>query len=147
VEPAHDAFELAVARAAVAAGRPLLAICRGLQVLNVALGGTLHQHITDSETTVPHRKHHHEVSIDATSRLAEATGATTVVGHSYHHQALDRVGEGLRVTARAADGIVEGAELTDGWVVGVQWHPEDTAEDDPRQQALFDAFVARAAGS
>ena len=136
VDADHDALDLAVARTAVELGLPLLAICRGHQVLNVALGGTLVQHIDD------HRHVHHAVTLAPGSLVAAAVGHTTPVGHSMHHQAIDRVGEGLAVTGRADDGTIEAVELSGGaWVVGVQWHPEDTAADDPDQQRLFDAFV------
>jgi putative glutamine amidotransferase len=145
VRAEHDAFEIALARAAVAADLPLLAICRGMQVLNVALGGTLHQHISDGETTVKHRFEMHEVALAEGCRAALAIGTTRPVGHSVHHQAVDVVAPVLAVTAHAADGTVEGVEHPDRrWVVGVQWHPEDTAGDDGEQQALFDALVAEA---
>jgi putative glutamine amidotransferase len=138
----HDAFELALLRAAVEQGRPVLAICRGLQLLNVAQGGTLFQHITDGETTVHHRGHLHALEVSQGCRLAAAVGAGSLDGWSMHHQAVARLGLDLVVTARAADGVIEGVELPDGWVVGVQWHPEDTAAEDPLQQRLFDAFAA-----
>ncbi len=132
----HDAFDLACARAAIELGRPLLAICRGHQVLNVALGGSLVQHIDE------HRFVHHGVALEPTCLAALAIGHTRPVGHSVHHQAIDRLGAGLVVTGRADDGTIEAVELPDAWVVGVQWHPEDTAEHDGDQQRLFDAFVA-----
>lgn len=141
----HDAFELALLRAAVEQGLPVLAICRGFQLLNVAQGGTLDQHITDGETTVRHRGHLHAVDVSQGCRLAAAVGAGSVEGWSMHHQAVDRLGRDLVVTARAADGVIEGMELPEGWVVGVQWHPEDTAADDPVQQRLFNAFVEECA--
>ena len=136
VDADHDGLDLAVARAAVEVGVPLLAICRGHQVLNVALGGTLVQHIDD------HRYVHHTVTLEPGSLVAAAIGNTAPVGHSVHHQAIDRLGDGLVVTGRADDGTIEAVEVPGRWVVGVQWHPEDTAADDPDQQRLFDAFVA-----
>ena len=141
----HDEWELAVTRTAIELDLPMLAICRGFQVLNVARGGTLHQHITDDETTVKHRFELHPVDLDPSSRAASAMGTNRPVGHSVHHQAIDRLGDGLAVTAHADDGTVEAAEL-DGarWVVGVQWHPEDTADSDPHQQGLFDELVRQA---
>jgi putative glutamine amidotransferase len=142
VDEAHDAFELAAVRVAIEMGLPVLAICRGFQVLNVALGGTLHQHLT--ETTVAHRLAHHPVQLVPGCRAAVAMGTTRPLGHSVHHQAVDRLGTGLVVTGHAGDGVVEAAELATGWVVGVQWHPEDTAPDDPANQGLFDAFANRA---
>ena len=154
-ESDRDAFEIGMLHAAIAANVPVLAICRGHQVLNVAFGGTLHQHITDRDDVVGHGipaqddgAELHEVDVDEGSRLGDALGATRAVCSSHHHQAVDKVGEGLRVVARAPDGIVEGLELADTaapWAVGVQWHPEETAEHDPVQQRLFDRFVAEAA--
>ena len=141
----QDAFELALLRAALEEGLPVLAICRGLQLLNVAQGGTLDQHITDGETTVHHRGHLHAVEVSHGCRLAAALGSGSVEGWSMHHQAVERLGRDLVVTARADDGVIEGVELPEGWVVGVQWHPEDTAADDPVQQRLFDAFAAACA--
>jgi putative glutamine amidotransferase len=143
VEPAHDRVELAVVAAALDVGVPVLAICRGMQVLNVALGGTLVQHLEPS--AVDHLDALHEVAVSPGSRLASALGTTAVTGHSWHHQALDRLGDGLVVTGRAADGVVEAVELPGRWVLGVQWHPEDTAAEDPVNQRLFDAFVAACA--
>lgn len=149
----RDAFELALAQAALDQQMPTLAICRGHQVLNVVLGGSLDQHITDRPDGLGHGKpgvaggtQLHEVELFAGSRVFAAMGAGTVEVSSQHHQAIDVLGEGLRVTARAADGVIEAVER-DGepWVVGVQWHPEDTAATDPAQQRLFDAFVAAAA--
>jgi putative glutamine amidotransferase len=135
----HDEVELAVVHAALGADLPLLAICRGMQVLNVALGGTLVQHIGSEAhwfqlTTVNH---------DAGSLLAKAMGAEQTQGcHCVHHQALDRVADALQVTSRDADGMVHGAQLSGArWVVATQWHPEDTAAKDARQQALFDELV------
>lgn len=144
VDTTQDSFEFALVEAAIAIELPVLAICRGMQVLNVARGGTLVQHLPDDLSRNPHRKVHHEVHLADGSFVAEAVGAIDVSGHSVHHQAVDRVGQGLRVTGRASDGVVEAIELDHGWVVGVQWHPEDTAEHDPHQSALFEALVQQA---
>jgi putative glutamine amidotransferase len=152
VSHVRDAFELALARAAINRGMPTLAICRGAQVLNVLLGGTLDQHITGRAGLIGHGTPGveggatlHEIELDPDSRLGAAMGTTTAECSSHHHQAVDRLGEGLRVTVRAPDGIIEGIELAgDAWIVGAQWHPEDTAGRDPVQQALFDTFVHRA---
>jgi putative glutamine amidotransferase len=150
----RDTCELVLTRAALARRLPVLAICRGHQVLDVALGGTLDQDITGRDGLLEHGvpgvedgARLHDVDVDPASRLAEAMGTTHVTVSSHHHQAVDRVGEGLRVVARAADGVVEGIELADPggpWVVGAQWHPEDTAESDSPHQRLFDAFVREA---
>ncbi|QYX75618.1 gamma-glutamyl-gamma-aminobutyrate hydrolase family protein [Streptomyces akebiae] len=145
VDETQDAFDLDVARAALDLGIPLLAICRGLQVVDVALGGTLEQDMGG-----PGREHRHlvhPVELRSGTAVERATGAQKVEVSCYHHQRVDRLGEGLEVTARAADGTVEGLELpgSPGWFTAVQWHPEDTAHEDPAQQGLFDALV-RAAG-
>ena len=148
-----DAFEIPLARAAVAAGLPTLAVCRGIQVLNVALGGSLIQHI-EQRPGSPGTDHGdpgarvavHPVRLAPGSRIAGAMGAPEPTCTSEHHQAVARLGEGLVATAWTADGVVEGVEHRDGWVVGVQWHPEVTAGSEPAQQGLFDAFVRRAAG-
>ena len=148
----RDGFELPLARAAVARGMPTLAICRGHQVLNVALGGTLEQHIVSGD--VPHGMPGvargsitHQVRVQDGSRLATAMGATVAAVSSQHHQAVDKLGDDLEAVAWADDGVIEGIELTgdDQWVVGVQWHPEDTAGTDGVQQRLFDAFVTEVA--
>ena len=152
VNPVRDGFEIPMLRAAIDHAIPTLAICRGVQVLNVALGGTLHQHISDREELVAHRTEEgtegvlHDVRLQPGSRLAKAMGAERVETFSHHHQALDRLGEGLTPVAWADDGLLEAVELDAGWVVGIQWHAEATAAADPVQQALFEAFVEQAAG-
>ena len=146
-----DDFELALARDALAGELPTLAICRGLQVLNVALGGTLHQHIPEHPGVEPHGRpgepnggRTQEVNVDAGSLLAKVMGTTRAVATCHHHQAVDAVGDGLVIVARADDGIVEGLELepAGGWLLAVQWHPEDTAATDPANQNLFNALVS-----
>jgi putative glutamine amidotransferase len=140
----HDSVDLALAVAAIAQDKPVLAICRGHQVLNVALNGTLFQHLPDvigKRAAAGHDHHHHHLDVVAGSRTALAMGTTRPYGHCVHHQAIDQLGDGLVVTAWSGD-VIEGVELADRWVVGVQWHPEDTAAKDPVQQALFDAFVS-----
>ena len=150
----RDQFEISLLRAAIDEGIPVLGICRGHQVLNVAFGGTLHQHITDRDDLIGHGipaqdegAEIHEVLVDDGTRLAEALGGSRAMCSSHHHQAVDDVGRGLKVVARASDGIVEGLELENddaAWLVSVQWHPEETAERDSMQQGLFDRFVAEA---
>lgn len=154
VNPARDGIEVALARHAAQAGLPCLCICRGAQVLNVALGGSLVQHLPERvgdglAHRVPPRRHaFHEVRVEPDTLLARVVGAGATLGASSHHQAVDRVGRGLRVNARAADGTVEGVELEGHpWLLAVQWHPELTAASDPRQQALFDGLVAAALGA
>jgi len=135
----HDDAELAVVSAVLDRDVPMLAICRGLQVLTVATGGSLVQDIGSEE----HWFRHTTVDVVAGSRTAAALGGHTIGGcHCVHHQAVDRLGEGMVLTA-TGDGIVHAAEVEGArWIVGVQWHPEDTAADDPTQQALFDTLVA-----
>lgn len=144
VDEVQDAFDLEVARHAVHLGLPLLAVCRGLQVVNVALGGTLEQDMGGPDGE--HRHVVHPVAILRGTLLERATGVQKVEASCYHHQRVDRVGAGLAVTARAADGTVEGLELpgAQGWFTAVQWHPEDTAHEDPAQQGLFDALIRAA---
>lgn len=121
LEPERDAYELALARAAVDRGLPILGICRGHQLINVALGGTLHQHISGHRGK-PTRDGHN-VNVEEGSHLATLYGTQATV-NSLHHQATDRAGEGLAITARAGDGTVEGAEHESGRILTVQWHPE-----------------------
>jgi len=145
VDPGRDASELALLDAALHADVPVLAICRGMQLLDVYLGGTLYQHVPD---VVGHDGHQPargcfadvEVTTEAGSLVAKVMGETAVVRCS-HHQALDRLGEGLVVTARAADGLAEAVELPSArFVVGVQWHPEENA-DEHLFRALLDAMA------
>ncbi len=148
----RDEAELALVKAAMRLALPVMAICRGLQILNVAAGGTLHQHLPEVEGTHAHglpvngTSVLHDVKVAAGTRLADVSGSEMLSCTSYHHQGIDRLGEGLVSTAWSDDGLVEGLEPdADGpWVMGVQWHPEMTAAEDPSQQALFDGFVARA---
>lgn len=153
VDPLRDEAEVGLVRAAMAMGRPTLAICRGLQVLNVALGGTLHQHLPDHQGLDIHghpltgASVIHEVKVAPATRLAEAGRSEVLRCTSHHHQGIDRLGHGLVPVAWSGDGLVEGVELSGDdrrWLVGVQWHPETTAAEDPDQQALFDALVERA---
>jgi len=142
VDPVRDAAELALIAAARARGLPILAICRGIQILNVALGGTLYQDL-DSERPgpVPHNDEtgRHPVHVEAGSLLERALGARSASVNSRHHQAIRDLAPGLKAVAWADDGIIEGAEPSDAkepWMVAVQWHPEDLTE-----RALFDGFA------
>ncbi|MEU3570972.1 gamma-glutamyl-gamma-aminobutyrate hydrolase family protein [Kitasatospora sp. NPDC036755] len=147
VDDEQDAFDLELARQALAGRVPLLAVCRGLQVVNTVLGGTLHQDMGGPGRE--HRHVRHPVRPAPGSLLAGITGGGEVTVSCYHHQHVDLPGEGLSVTARAADGTVEAVELPghDGWFAAVQWHPEDTAHEDRAQQRLFDALVRAARGA
>jgi putative glutamine amidotransferase len=144
VDDEQDGFDLAVARHALAVGLPLLAVCRGLQVVNTVLGGTLHQDMGGPEHE--HRHVVHPVALRSGSLVAAAMGTGKTEASCYHHQCVDRPGSGLVVTATAADGTIEGLELpgAEGWFTGVQWHPEDTAHQGPAHQGLFDALVRAA---
>ena len=151
IDPTLDAFEIALVDVALALDLPVLAICRGHQLLNVALGGTLDQHITDrpgiqlhgDPSAAPGGGVDHDVTIAPDTRLAAALGATRCSARSHHHQAIADLAPKATATAWTDDGVIEGYELADGWVVSVQWHPEATAADDPIQQRLFDTFVAQ----
>ncbi|MGW5546125.1 gamma-glutamyl-gamma-aminobutyrate hydrolase family protein [Streptomyces sp. NPDC003998] len=144
VDDLQDTFDLKVARACLDLGLPLLAVCRGMQVVNVALGGTLEQDMGGPEHE--HRHLVHPVAIRPGTLLEQAAGAEKADASCYHHQRVERPGRGLTVTATAADGTVEGLELPGAraWFTAVQWHPEDTAPEDPAQQGLFDALVRAA---
>jgi putative glutamine amidotransferase len=146
-EPDLDRFELAVARRADARQMPILAICRGTQALNVARGGALHQHLPEISTEIAHRQRQpgdqtsHAVEIDPDSRLAAVLGDDEIDVNSFHHQAIDRLGAGLRVSARAPDGTIEAVEDPDRpFLIGVQWHAE-TLVHRPYEAALFSNFV------
>ena len=149
----RDDFEIGLARRAVESNKPVLAICRGIQVLNVALGGTLEPHLPDRKGLVAHGNPtgtqpwvEHEVKVAESSRIAEACGRVAFAARAAHHQAVKELGRGLTAVAWTEDGVIEGieAEPGRGWVVGVQWHPERTADRDETQQALFDGFVSAA---
>jgi putative glutamine amidotransferase len=147
----RDETELALIRWAIEEGKPLLAICRGIQVVNVALGGTLYQ---DLQAQAPEAERHdwspgyprdyiaHSVSISPQTRLGRIVGADPLPVNSFHHQAIKHVAPELTVTARAPDQIIEAVEgKGHPFVVGVQWHPEGLAREDARAQRLFDALV------
>ena len=147
VDLVQDAFDLAVARVALAGGLPLLAICRGTQVVNVTLGGTLIQDMDEQGGPVGHHRHHrHHVAVSP-GTLAESVIGDTVEASCYHHQALAELGRGLAVAARAEEGVIEAVERpgAPGWFLGVQWHPEDRYAEDPKHLAIFESFVAAAA--
>jgi putative glutamine amidotransferase len=154
VNEKRDATEIALLEAAQARATPTLTICRGVQLLNVALGGSLVQDIpSERPSEIVHDSPHerdarvHDVAVKAGSHLASALGATRLPVNSFHHQAIDEVAEYLRVTAWAPDGIIEGIEWAndDWWVLGVQWHPEELiATAEPWDRGLFRALVERA---
>jgi len=155
VNAARDATEAALVEEARARGTPVLAICRGIQILNVALGGSLVQDIpTQCESTIDHDEEgartsrSHEISIEPGSLIAKAVGTEHCSVNSFHHQSVKRVADGMRVTARSPDGIIEGIESTDEdwWAMGVQWHPEEMTESaEPWDRGLFKAFAKQLA--
>lgn len=157
LNPVRDSTELKITRLAMAKNLPILAICRGLQLVNVARGGSLHVHLPEVVgEQIPHRSPSrtpvaHGVEVMPTSMLAKAMGTSQVTTSSWHHQAVDSLGEGLHAVAWAQDGTVEAIELIESqrnsgkpYLVAVQWHPELTAAKDESQQALFNDLVREA---
>ena len=147
-DDARDELETSLLREALAANLPVLAICRGMQLFNVAQGGTL---IQDLENSAVHQVHGsdpglpaHQILVEPDTRLAAILGAGAHAVNSRHHQAVERVGAGLRVTARSTpDGVIEALERSDRrFALAVQWHPEDQALRDATQMKLFEAFAA-----
>ncbi|MHA7277832.1 gamma-glutamyl-gamma-aminobutyrate hydrolase family protein [Arthrobacter sp. Hz1] len=144
-QPSRDSHDLALTRAALAVELPLFAICRGAQILNVALGGSLIQHVPD---VLPASRYQPAPGVFGSVEFTTATGSISAgllgpraTAPCYHHQALDNVAAGLRVTATAADGTIEAVETTSGgWVLGVQFHPEQ----DPGDLRLFEGFIEAA---
>jgi putative glutamine amidotransferase len=152
INPRRDRWEIALVREARARRIPTLAICRGIQILNVALGGTLVQDIPAQwPGALPHEDgergaRSHPLEIVTGSATEGALGGTLIAVNSIHHQAIDKLASGLRITARSPDGLVEAVETEDDgwWVVGVQWHPEElTCTAEPWDRGLFAAFAER----
>jgi gamma-glutamyl-gamma-aminobutyrate hydrolase PuuD len=153
LEPDRDELELALVTEAVLTGLPMLAICRGVQVLNIALGGSLHQNLPDLPLPVEHGQAPVGDAVDHPVRVADGTTLSELCGpalaacNSQHHQGIDRLGAGLVAVGWSEDGLIEAVETVGqdgwrpGWALGVQWHPERTAADDQSQQVLFDALV------
>jgi putative glutamine amidotransferase len=151
VNPAVDELELAICRAADELGMPMLGICRGAQLLNVARGGTLHQHLPDvTDGSVSHRQREpgavatHTVRVAPDSRLAQTTGGGSISVNSFHHQGIERLGQGLRAVACSEDGMIEAVEDSAGApLLGVQWHAE-TLTARAEELALFERLVEAA---
>ncbi|MFN0095565.1 MAG: gamma-glutamyl-gamma-aminobutyrate hydrolase family protein [Dehalococcoidia bacterium] len=155
VSDERDAFEAALIERALAARLPLFCICRGMQILNVALGGSLHQDIpSDFATTIQHAQTDpretptHAVHVQPETKLAALLGAGELRVNSMHHQSVRRLGAGLEAVAWAPDGVVEAVELPrhDGFLAAVQWHPEELAATIGHAKALFAALTAAARG-
>ena len=146
----RDAMELALMRALLTHPKPVLAICRGMQILNTVLGGTLHVHLPDvvGESVLhrapPRDPIQHSIQVAADSELAKVIGQQVHTA-SWHHQAIDQLGQGLKAVAWAPDGVIEAVEL-DGRpdLLAVQWHPEITAAEDDGQQHMFDWLIKQA---
>jgi putative glutamine amidotransferase len=155
--PERDAFEIALVGLALRRGMPVFGICRGMQVLNVALGGTLYQDLPSqwAQDLLKHRQATpkwqptHEVRVSEGSYIAEVIGRESVKVNSYHHQGIRDLAEGLIVTGRSSDGVIEAVEaedLSERWLLGVQWHAEAMRGAGPQQESLFDAHVSAAEG-
>jgi putative glutamine amidotransferase len=153
VAPSRDALETSVTHMALEKNTPLLAICRGIQVLNVALGGTLYQDVgTEPGTAIQHSQKEardqatHKVTVAPGSRLAKVLGTDDVEVNSFHHQVIKALGRGLKPVAWAPDKLVEGVELDDDsrFVVGVQWHPEHLVGGSESARRLFASLIAAA---
>src|ERR1700682_1909217 len=154
VDPGRDALDFGVLTAARRAGTPVLAICRGLQVVNVALGGTLVQDLpTQRPSPLVHdtpgkvkTRREHEVAVKPGTRLASGADGQRLEVNSRHHQAVGRLGEGLVLSAAAPDGLVEAAETgpEEPWLVAVQWHPENLSPDGDRTSRRLFTEIARA---
>jgi putative glutamine amidotransferase len=153
VDEALDSTELALTRWAVTADRPLLTICRGIHVLNVALGGTLYQDIPSQlpgalehhrfrSRGYPPNDQAHDVQVEPSSLLAAALGSSMVTTNSRHHQVIKAPAPELTAVAHTSDGLIEGAEIPGArFAVGVQWHPENLVDEDPHMRRLFETFV------
>ena len=146
----RDAMELALMRALLTHPKPVLAICRGMQILNTVLGGTLHVHLPDvvGESVLhrapPRDPIQHSIQVAADSELAKVIGQQVHTA-SWHHQAIDQLGQGLKAVAWAPDGVIEAVELEGRQdLLAVQWHPEITAAEDDGQQHMFDWLIKQA---
>ena len=154
VDPRRDVNELAMVAEARARDLPILGICRGIQLCNVAFGGTLFQDLPsqrpgaiDHDPPTRRDVRSHPITVTEQSRLAGIFGTTEFAANSFHHQAIDRLGTGLVATAHAPDGVIEGVESADPneWIVAVQWHPEELAQQpDAADLRLFAALIAAA---
>ncbi|MCB0075949.1 MAG: gamma-glutamyl-gamma-aminobutyrate hydrolase family protein [Anaerolineales bacterium] len=156
-DPDRDATEIQLVRWAVQDHKPVFGVCRGVQVINVACGGTLHQDVAQAyPNSIKHdyfpvqgryERHllTHSVEVDAHSDLGRMLGVPRLKVNSMHHQAIDRLGNGLIATSWSPDGVVESVEsINNHYLLGVQWHPEELADTDPRMRRLFRYFIREA---
>lgn len=153
--PERDAFEMALLEMALRRGIPIFGICRGLQILNVALGGTLYQdlpaqfgnYVLKHRQDTPKWQPSHEVEIHGDSWVGEIVDKSVIKVNSYHHQGIKDLADGLVVTARSSDGVIEAVEARDfseRWLLGVQWHAEAMRDAGPEHGHLFEAHVSAA---
>lgn len=149
IDDERDAGEFKIAAVVLERQIPTLAICRGIQILNIQLGGTLHEHLSETygekilHRLPPRVACKHYVDIVPETKLAGIIGQSEIEIVSWHHQALKDIAKDITVTARSSDGVIEGIEIdSHPWLVGVQWHPELSAADDILQQKLFNALVS-----
>ncbi|HEV8051270.1 MAG TPA: gamma-glutamyl-gamma-aminobutyrate hydrolase family protein [Parachlamydiaceae bacterium] len=151
--PDRDYFELGLIKAVLAQKKPILGICRGLQIINVSLGGTLHQDIASefANTCVLHRQQSlehvgcHSVKLSEGSILQRIFDVDSLITNSFHHQSIKTLGSGLTPTAQTSDGIIEGVEMPqEKFIIGVQWHPECMLKSDPNTIKLFKSFIQAA---
>ena len=150
VDRSRDVFEVALVRGARERGLPVLGVCRGMELINVAYGGTLRggvRHEAADDAALPGLRdaRAHVISLTPESRVAHVIGREDVEAICLHHQATDRIGDGLRVTGAASDGIAEVVEDPDGWIIGVLWHPEQALDRTPIQRRLYESLVHAAA--
>jgi putative glutamine amidotransferase len=145
VDEDQDAFDLAVARWAMQENLPLLAICRGIDVVNVALGGTVVQDMNET-TGRDHRELVHDIELVPDTAMRDIVSGDRITISCSHHQCIDELADKLQPAAYAADGTIEAVTLAghEGWFLGLQWHLEDFADSDPVQQGIFRAFVTAA---
>jgi len=150
IDSSRDDTELRLAKTVLAKKIPTLAICRGIQVINTILGGTLFEHIPDHfgekilHRLPPRIPSSHLVTFDKNSGLFDIIRKEEIEVSSWHHQSIDKLGDGLSVVAKSSDGVIEAIEFNrEAWFIGIQWHPELSSAVDSNQQKLFDAFVER----
>lgn len=151
IDEERDLFELELYKLAKDKGIPIFGICRGIQVINIAEGGSLHQHLPDLENTIQHQQRNgdgspfHMLRLEPNSLLANKYNNLALKTNSYHHQAIDKLADNLKAVAWADDGIIEAVESkTDNFIFGVQWHPEASAVDHPEHLIPFEIFMEAA---